>query len=119
MTATDELRRLLDERGVEWAASTLTDPPITLWGTQEPDGHWPYKYWEYGDGSASFMADPVTPQQAIDATLGRGTCHMDLVGYTEREDTYQCRSCDWTLTIPRGRLPRFNYCPNCGRRVIS
>ena len=59
----------------------------------------------------------LTPEQAVAATLGPGTCHIDLVGYNEHEDRFQCRSCDWSMSVRRGTWPRPNYCPNCGRKV--
>ena len=69
MTATDELRRLLDERGVEW-----TEP------NNEARSH--TTYWtagvlrcgavEFNDGMVSIASssDDITPAQAIEATLG-------------------------------------------------
>lgn len=62
MTATDELRRLLDERGVEWVAIG-TD---TCW--TGADGY-PMRAWETTNGTHMRVAD-LTPEQAIEATLG-------------------------------------------------
>lgn len=62
MTATDELRRLLDERGVEWVAIG-TD---TCW--TGADGY-PMGAWETTNGTHMRVAD-LTPEQAIEATLG-------------------------------------------------
>ena len=118
MTATDELRRLLDERGVEYYGGTES----TLWGyeqTSDDTGIFRYTADETSDGFVNVWMHHLTPSQAIDATLGRGTCHIDLVGYDEREDRFQCRSCDWSMSVRRGTWPRFNYCPNCGRRVVE
>ena len=123
-SATDELRRLLDERGVEWEAAADAPDSLTTWATGSDTARWCadelindrfdlYAYDVDEDVSG------LTPEQAIDATLGRGTCHIDLVGYDEREDRFQCRSCDWSMSVRRGTWPRFNYCPNCGRRVIE
>ena len=67
MTATDDLRRLLDERGVEWEDHSGSIEQRTVYRT--PNG-WCYvstandkwlSYVEYHD---------MTPSQAIDATLG-------------------------------------------------
>ena len=55
----------------------------------------------------------LTPAQAIAATIGRGTCHM------ETDDSCQnwnsCSECgaDYYTDQP------INYCPNCGRRVVD
>ena len=62
MTATDELRRLLDGRGVEWAAIG-TD---TCW--TGADGY-PMRAWETTNGTHMRVAD-LTPKQAVEATLG-------------------------------------------------
>ena len=69
MTATDELRRLLDERGVEW------------WeGDDERKTHWrsnglTWEYFNSGNGDAwlGFLGaceQDIAPEQAIAATLG-------------------------------------------------
>ena len=69
MTATDELRRLLDERGVEWTAND---------GEYVKETCWTYMceltaaFAEYNDGTTRFDCDTwcFTPEQAIAATLG-------------------------------------------------
>ena len=110
-SATERLRALLDERGVEYRASATgysidIGPNMTAYANRT-------------DTTLDVSLRGVTPEQAIDATLGRGTCHIDLVGYDEREDRFQCRSCDWSMSVRRGTWPRFNYCPNCGKRVVE
>lgn len=62
MSATDELRRMLDERGVEWTASG-TD---TCWTSA--DGY-PMRAWDTTNGTHMRVAD-LTTEQAIAATLG-------------------------------------------------
>ena len=76
MTATDELRRLLDERGVEWKApnSCLRDE-MTMWTA----GGFDYEAFEVlPDGTFLLTAanDDLTPEQVIVATLGRGTIEV-------------------------------------------
>ncbi len=66
------------------------------------------------DGVAERDADATATRQG-DA----GTCHIDLVGYNQREDRFQCRSCDWSMWLKRGTWPRFNFCPNCGAKVVD
>ena len=132
MTATEILRRMLDERGVEYETYI-----------EQPTGFEHVK-WNFNDhGSADFnleFGEPWLtmygvisgPEQAIAATLGScncsnnctngertETCHIDLVGYNQREDRFQCRSCDWYMWFKRGTWPQFNYCPNCGRRCVG
>lgn len=118
MTATDELRALLTERGVEWMPSVFDPQHETFYSVENGVGFIVTEFPEIQ--RVSLACDMrVTPEQAIDATLGRGTCHIDLVGYDEREDRFQCRSCDWSMSVRRGTWPRFNYCPNCGRRCVG
>lgn len=52
----------------------------------------------------------LTPAQAIEATLGRGTCKLTMNG------TNGCFGCSECLeNIP----PLANFCPNCGREVTA
>lgn len=119
MTATDELRRLLDERGVEhvdYGGKGHEDEvgrPATWWSG------------EHGECTAVQRDDVrlltvevfLTPAQAIDATLGRGTCHA--------EEQYLDSHSDLTVTVcsecgvPTDDLEDCNYCPNCGRKVVE
>ena len=111
MTATDELRRLLNERGVEWEDHSGGIEQRTVYRT--PNG-WCYvstandkwlSYVEYHD---------MTPEQAIDATLGRGTCE-DVSGGDPC--VFVCSHCGATFDHPEDE--RVRYCPNCGRAVVE
>ena len=115
-TVTERLRALLDERGVKH-----TDPAEWLTYWNDADGHvWSASEMKTGLLSVSTAGvGSLIPEQAIAATMGPETCHIDLVGYNEREDRFQCRSCDWSMWFKRGTWPRFNYCPKCGKRVIG
>lgn len=102
MSATDELRKLLDERGVEWTApnSILCDD-MTSWES----GGFYYEAFEVPEPDGTFLLtaahqDDLTPEQAIAATLGAGTCRwFELFGTPERaartlyESTSECRCC--------------------------
>lgn len=72
MTATDELRALLDERGVEWMDDSYAQLWCTVWHGQ--DG----KQWRMTENRSGMLTElkawQTTPAQAIAATLGRGTC---------------------------------------------
>ena len=88
MTATDELRRLLDERGVEWDA----DDEIMDDGSISQVTYWYSNDIEWSaDGRDEYLAfdavQLITPEQAIAATLGGGyqgfwthdgTLHIEL-----------------------------------------
>lgn len=124
MTATERLRALLDERGVEYelyarscgASVWWRDSSGTMWRAHDNEE----------DELLSFYAyNSVTPEQAIAATLGLGTCHDK--GNIER---FICSECgcrldlqdeDWEATMwlddGAATVPRF--CPNCGKRVVE
>ena len=78
MSATDELRRLLDERGVDWREGD--DERKTLW---ESNGlTWEYFNDENGDAWLGFLGaceQDITPEQAIAATLGGGKLTAEQV----------------------------------------
>ena len=68
MSATDELRRLLDERGVEYEVDDAKTVRVTRWRAY---GDW-VCFIEYDNGDTKFCIDArrLTPEQAIAATLG-------------------------------------------------
>ena len=105
MTATEELRRMLDERGVDW--SGIGDHTV-LWCRRDA------KYANY-DAQASDWGDKLmlswacTPEQAIEATLGRGTCEWCANGTFDGQ----------TVMMSNHGWQTINYCPNCGRRVVA
>ena len=64
MTATDELRKMLDERGAEWSSiggDTAWEDSRGWTATAEADSV---------DGSMVYVTALMTPEQAIEATLG-------------------------------------------------
>ena len=129
MTATDELRRMLDERGVEYETYI-----------EQPTGFEHVK-WSFGEhGSADFnlefgepwltMHGTISgPEQAIAATLGAGTCKDVCSGVSE----FTCSACGFECDLASwislfdgddGRHRHHhhgtpNYCPNCGRRCVG
>lgn len=128
MIATDELRRLLDDRGVEWdeLQSSERGYRITRWKDELG------RYVSALDsGGTKYFLDfywGPTPQQAVDATLGCGTCMDEGSGTV----AFKCSECgcwtaydeDWSTGIyawegdmMKSVFPR--YCPNCGRAVVK
>lgn len=83
MSATDELRRLLDERGVEWLGTNFTKPtnghPTNT--SLYPENH-DAVFIEYTDGSVLRQFD-LTPEQAIAATLGNDGAERSNDGVAE------------------------------------
>lgn len=67
MTATDELRRMLDERGVEWMPVAWSPKRETFYHAANGVG---FCADEYTDGVKIYTDSTITPEQAIDATLG-------------------------------------------------
>lgn len=127
MTATEELRRMLDERGVEWRRTPH-------YSSESIDNETVFR----GEGIEWYAHDhlngrlglrtaryEVTPEQAIEATLGRGTCHpVANDNLNESEGTgdawANCSECGYllcVLTDPSSPMP--NYCPKCGRKVVD
>lgn len=117
MSATDELRKLLDERGIEWKDG---DAAYEIeWST--PDGrHCSAMYWK---PTFSMLISGCTPEQAIAATLGNSraerTCKQEERGWgTEGDHARVWLTCGHDCMVPTVQdLP--NYCPNCGRKVVK
>ena len=140
MSATDELRRLLDERGVEHYDGT----ECTLWGYEDYNeftGIYRFSADETSDGHMQVRLWYVTPEQAIAATLGdidatvtrqgdAGTCHDTQ----EDEERFCCSECGkksyivtqyhefdeyGTKTAGWIEVCTPHFCPNCGRRITE
>ena len=113
MTATDELRRMLDERGVEH----LDGYADTAW---DVDGIRYLANDHLRLEGRMVLRRTCTPEQAIEATLGRGTCSCTTPDGTW---CFVCSECG--KSFPRSDLHfahnhgEINFCPNCGRRVVS
>lgn len=106
MTATEEIRALLDERGVEWEDHSDENVLHTTWNNMNC---W---FNEFPDGWTSWgMAMRGTPAQAIEATLGSGEC-WDSAG--SQMAFFSCSACGATI---EHKHPRF--CFACGRKVVD
>ena len=122
MTANDELRRLLDELGVEHK------------------DFFDQTWWEDSDGAAYIAVETrpldnnnpstklmlkrtATPEQAIAATLGAGTCVPVLDSERDNQPylkpRFVCSECGCQLTESQLGKVWQNYCPNCGRKVVD
>ena len=184
MTATDELRKLLDEAGVEWTdkakevgltlagfADTRWNANGVMWLYAESNGTvtlassrpveirgctpeqaiaatlgtpisadlrtaldfmriWLTEDAHLGESAISYEFEKAEGlrkldaiEQAIAATLGRGTCEPDEAGFCPYcgEDLVRC---DVGIGAGGGAVeldpPIYhNYCPNCGAKVVS
>ena len=116
-SSTEILRKLLDERGVEYEAESIAFSNCLTWGENDC-----YSYTEYQDGTVLRIWD-CTPEQAIAATLGSGTCKP-----TEEDCCPICGEDLVKCNVGIGELggaveldpPIYhNYCPNCGAKVVE
>lgn len=130
MTATDELRAMLDERGVEW--ETDRSGFRVMWGKPVDEFHDTMQFKAVDNalpnGGLNVHICGFTPEQAIAATLGAGTCE-DLGGTDANgRDVFNCSGCGCVLSLYDidgsnnictsfiFDYPRF--CPECGARVV-
>lgn len=132
-TATEELRRMLDERGVEWRVGGETrHNKNTIWECEAGTAEF---YEDLSNGSTSLVLQHrdgmtrltitsdmtpaerfVTPEQAIAATMERGTCHITDSGPWGYP--YVCSACGASFG-PDVNNGEVNFCPNCGRKVVD
>lgn len=122
MSVTDELRSLLDEHGIEWWYDPNVSPDHTEWMT---DRMVFTSLGFDGDMLAVKTISKMTPEQAIAATVGRGTCHMTLYAAGNDYARYTCSECERETMVPcvvegvsRDYEPP-RYCVNCGREVVE
>lgn len=110
-SATDELRRMLDERGVPWKDHGYENH--TWWGA------WHAENRPSVNGLFLKVEGVVTSEQAIAATVGAVTCEKVRV-HMPIEDEMHCSECGRFLGFAGDiGVPPYNYCPNCGRRIVE
>lgn len=116
MTATDELRKMLDERGVEWMDDSYAQLWCTVWHGQ--DG----KQWRMTENQSGMLTElkawKATPAQAIAATLGAVACKNVAPSYLE----FLCSECGFVYYRNDENFYGDNdwhFCPNCGRKVVD
>lgn len=130
MTATDELRRLLDERGVEWGAEESELDHVTTWNANGGQAMF-YESKTTNPNLLQVNYYDLTPEQAVEATLGMGTCRVVRKPVSYSDDwkesleaagvvevyTPTCSECGAYIEPPSEFTAGWNYCPNCGRRI--
>jgi len=123
MCATDELRKGLADAGCEFR--TEGDFRITAWRHGGLDAVFFEDLATFdtrfelrsGDGTFGML---VSPQQALDATLGRGTCFSDnepVRLHNDRFHVFRCSECHNKVNLCINPMPK--YCPECGRKVVE
>lgn len=116
MTATEELRAMLDELGVEWRESANTLGCVfTRW--HSPLFGDEVCAMENGEEGLVLFDHFMTPQQAIEATLGRGECNIEYAGLSDDDQWSYDLSCGHSVTLMGRDNPRF--CPHCGAKVVD
>lgn len=114
-SAPDELRALLDERGVEWDYG-ITGATTTRFCVNGID----LTFAPMRDGLV--CSTILTPEQAIATTLGRGTCKM-VVDNHHRVDKVTtswgcvCSACGSFHQYSHGE--GWAYCPSCSAKVVE
>lgn len=131
-SATERLRELLDERGVEWDYG-ITGATTTRFNANGVD----LTFTPMRDGLV--CSTILTPEQAIEATLGscncsnsertNGTCYADetdtwecvcdqIGRYGKRVTIHvmECSECGRTYEHVNGD---YEFCPRCGRKVVD
>ena len=146
MTATEELRRMLDERDVEHSDFASAYRLSTRWqdSSRRVIEHQLRKDNDIGDMG---IVRNLTPEQAIEATLGRGTCKLDdfadvpfsvdyeIEGYDmdsgrDYATLAECSACGAYIIVPPEYhhvltcdgdevYQPYRFCPNCGRKVVN
>jgi hypothetical protein len=110
VNATDELRRLLDKRGVKW------DYGIS--GSRSTEFMVNGRYLCFDEYRHGILCTTIlTPEQVMDVTMGRETCHdvseppKDCAFWPSPH--FKCSECGATHVS----MEYVYYCPNCGRKV--
>lgn len=110
MASTEELHRMLDERGIEWyEAGGVTFFGASDYGTR----------YAASEPECGITLDPLTPEQVIATTIGREACggefHRSSDLSSGRIPIYYCKSTNKSIFMEHTAA----YCPLCGGRVVE
>lgn len=112
MTATEELRRILDERGIEWDKGAFPNEARTYW--QDAFA----RPW---NEQRLYVAALLTPEQAAEATLGREKCEYDSVNQCINLESGAVYGFEHVFTCGHSFISARNthvkFCPECGKEV--
>lgn len=110
MSATKELRKLLDKCGVEWVPSAWVPQHETYYQTPNGIGLLASEI----NGSIRVRFEQyVTPEQAVEATVGNVTTRNGKTRKRHGRDVPLCECCGYAIGDAR-----YNFCPSCGAKVI-
>ncbi len=122
MTATERLRALLDERGVDYRVSAT--------GYSIDIGPYTTAYANRSDTTLDVSLRQVTPEQAIAATLGATdarptqvesseTCRFEWSLARNGWADHTCSECGYRENTDIHVSLGWHFCPNCGRRIVE
>lgn len=116
MNATDELRRLLDERGVEYKGTNIGNTTIFDFDYCEQCDDYLHTIAITGACISAYLKY-LEPKQAIAVTLGSGTCRNIAPDYLD----FLCSRCGFVHyhsdENDTGDGNDWAFCPKCGREV--
>lgn len=125
MSTTEVLRRMLDERGVKWhnRDSESDHDDCLVFKTWWKGNLFYEESYPNGDSYTLLEAravEGITPEQAIEATLGRETCHLIDTQFPTGDDSYfkACSGCGFWI-YNRYNWEDTRFCPHCGRKVVD
>ena len=114
MSATEEVRRLLDERGIEWRETSAEVAPYDA--TRWVAGGITWEYLDC-DGIAEKVLmttrTTISPKRAVEVSLGRETCRDEWAD--DSFAAFKCSKCGGVLVYHDKK--RISCCPFCERRV--
>lgn len=120
MTPTDELRARLDELGVEWWDIETNDKSQTLTECIIDDVRCKYRKVGRGFIVSTCTEGSVTPEQAIAATVGAGTCKLLIEKRPHHGPWIYHFGCGYDFWLPTDcPMPVLKHCPNCGKRIAK
>ena len=111
MTAIEELRAELTKRGVKWGNPR---PDVTRYIDKYGVN---CRVMPLTHDAVKVELYCLTPAQAIAATLGPETCHIEHydTDILLHEDYYRCTACHSEIFFNLG----YHFCPYCGAKVIE
>lgn len=110
MTATDDLRRMLDERGVEWKEE---GPNKTKWSHHGVE-YVAYNAWPRNGGATRLiLCANLTPEQVVAEALGRPKVKAHPYGYEPDTGAFDVTRCECGCLNDISAT----YCNDCGGEI--
>ena len=117
LTATERICEQLEAAGVSFVRSEQIIEG-TYWGVTWFVGETKFEFRE-NDMRTDLIAFNATPEQAVAATLGAGECEPIIEPWACAPNKYDayCGNCKYPLGD--GKIKPWNFCPNCGAKVVG